>query len=73
MANRTRSIIDHVAVANHARTFGADPDYIPAFVRKNGKLVPALFTNGQLTVAIQRAEKNKEDAPVMTWWQRVFG
>lgn len=73
MANRTKSVIDESFVDNHDRRFGADGAYIPAFVRRNGKLVPALFTSGQISVAVQRAARNAEDAPAPTLWQRLFG
>jgi len=49
-------------VSNERRKFGSAVYYYPAFiVLENDQQIPALFTENQLKVAIERARKNEED------------
>lgn len=79
MGARTKSLIRNALVQNASRAFGAAPLYVPVMVeRPTGDLVPALFTQEQIAVAVLRATENPEDAPRPSWlretWDRVrFG
>ncbi len=75
--NRTKSYIRNVLVSNKGRAFGASPAYVPAMVEQAaGNLQPALFTQEQIAVAIERARANPEDAPRPSWvreqWERFW-
>jgi hypothetical protein len=50
--------------ANLRRKFGAALTYFPVEVtRLNGDVVPALFTDGAIREAVERARANPEDCP----------
>jgi hypothetical protein len=62
-------------IVNTDRHFGAQKDYYPIYIeQENGDLTPALFTQSQINVAINRASQNKEDVPKKnTFLSFIFG
>ena len=58
-------------VPNKDRRFGAAVEYYPAKIVTGRRERDALFTPGQISEAIARAESNREDIPRPTRWQRV--
>lgn len=68
---KTSAVIKEVEI-NDDRKFGAATIYFPALVRKNGTLVPALFTMDQLDDATARAQIQPEDAPKPTLLARIL-
>ena len=64
------------SVPNKDRRFGAATEYYPVRVLDDkGDEKPALFTNSQITVAIERAKRNLEDLPAdwdTTWYDFLF-
>jgi len=51
-------------VVNKNHKFGEVDAYFPAFVQdEDGNKKPALFTENQIEVAINRASRNMEDIP----------
>lgn len=60
-------------VPNRSRGFGEATSYTPALVELDGKKVPALFTDGQIEVAIERASRHPEDAPKAGFFGRLLG
>jgi len=57
-------------VFNSERRFGSAKEYYPALVEgSNGNKKPALFTEDQILLAMERAERNPEDIPKdQTFW-----
>ena len=56
-------------VENKDRKFGSATEYYPIYIkRRNGDLVPALFTLDQIQSAIDRATKNPEDIEEKATW-----
>lgn len=68
---KTSAVIKEVEI-NDDRKFGAATIYFPALVRRNGKLVPALFTMDQLDDATARAQVQPEDAPKPSFLARIL-
>ena len=61
-------------VENKDRKFGAQPYYFPAMMHDdNGDTIPALFTQDQIQVAIDRAGRNHEDFKTQTFFELIFG
>jgi len=61
-------------VENKDRKFGENPYYFPAMMHDiNGSQFPALFTNDQIQVAIDRATRNPEDIETKSFLERIFG
>jgi hypothetical protein len=55
-------ILTKEKVRNKNRLFGSTTDYFPVFIKlDDGKETPALFTENELKVAMERAAKNPED------------
>ncbi len=47
--------------------------YYPCIVYREGRKMPALFTENQLLSAIHRASRNPEDIPKkIPWWKKIF-
>ena len=68
------SLDEHVE--NKERKFGAAVTYYPVFViDEMGRKVPALFTQSQIDIAVQRAMFNTEDIPVAkkSFFESLFG
>ena len=59
-------------VENKDRRFGAALEYYPAKIVTGRRERDALFTPGQISEAIARAESNREDIPLPGFWQRVW-
>jgi|TARA_E500000318_G_scaffold22530_1_gene22949 hypothetical protein len=60
-------------VENKERKFGAAEEYFAVWVENTkGKEYPLLFTDRELRVAIDRAEKNPEDIPVKGFFTDLF-
>lgn len=52
------------SVPNKDRRFGSSNEYLPVRITdSHGEEKPALFTRGQIAVAIERAKRNLEDLP----------
>jgi len=68
-------IILSEAVENKDRRFGSNLQYLPAVIEyESGETASALFTEDQISVAIDRAGRNPEDIPEdKTFWQSLFG
>lgn len=62
-------------VQNTDRKFGSNNSYVYCdVVFEDGKVLPAMFTFSNLEIAIDRANKNKEDIPKQeSWWKKIFG
>lgn len=62
-------------VENTERKFGSNTKYVYAeVVFEDGQVLPAMFTMSNIEIAIDRANKNKEDIPKEeTWWTKYFG
>lgn len=59
-------------VKNKGKHSAAAETYFPCkIIRSDGKVDQALFTKGQLLVAINRAARNPEDMPEPTWLEKV--
>ncbi len=69
-----KSIIDmYEVVENKDPHHLANDFYYPCSIYKDGKKVPALFTERQLVDAIKRAARNPEDFPEkISWWRKIF-
>ena len=59
-------------VPNKDRRFGAALEYYPAKIVTGRRERDALFTPGQISEAIARAESNREDIPPPGFWQKVW-
>lgn len=68
-------LIKSEEVENLERRFGSAVSYYPCYVqRKNGTIVPALFTAQQIYEAVERAASNPEDIPERAGWiEKIFG
>ncbi len=74
MGTPTKSIIKYRFISNRDRKFGSGLGYVPALIQNEvGDFAPALFTKAQIDEAIQRARANPEDAPTLSWWQKLTG
>lgn len=57
----------------------ANPSYFPCYVqKKDDSKVPALFTQREIELAVDRAKKNMEDLgeaseEEISWVERIFG
>ena len=61
-------------VENKERTFGSNPVYYPARVTlEDGTEKNALFTEGDVIQAVQRADRNPEDVPGKSFWDYLLG
>ena len=64
-------------VDNKERKFGSVNQYYPVIViDSEGKLQPALFTENEINVAIERAQSNPEDVEKeekKSFWEIIFG
>jgi hypothetical protein len=62
-------------VDNKERKFGANPQYVCCeVVFEDGRTLPSMFTFSNIEIAIDRANKNKEDIPKHeSWWCKLFG
>lgn len=62
-------------VENKDRRFGSNKEYFPVIVRRfDGQEVPALFTDHDITAAIERAKVNPEDVPEdKSFWDILLG
>jgi len=70
-----KSYIDmNEKVENKGRHVAADSYYFPCYVHTAGGMdAPALFTEEQLKVALERAVKNSEDVPERAgWFSRMY-
>jgi len=73
------TIILNEEVVNLEKHQLANPSYFPCYVQKNDdSKVPALFTQREIEVAIDRARKNMEDLgeaseEELSWFERIFG
>lgn len=56
---------------NKKRKFGSSNLYHAVVLDVKGIPTPALFTPGQVEVAVRRAEEQPEDAPRLSWWQKI--
>lgn len=62
MADIKSTLIMNEMVENTERKFGSNEAYFPCYVETpEDVLVAALFTEDQIRIAIQRAERNTED------------
>jgi len=62
-----------ILVENKDKKFGAAHEYYAVWVQNTkGKEYPLLFTERELRVAIDRAEKNPEDIPVKGFLTDLF-
>ncbi len=60
-------------VENRDRRFGSQLEYYPTkIVIQPGEMTSALFTKHQIDEAIARAERNPEDMPGESFWQKLF-
>ncbi len=60
-------------VENKDRRFGSQLEYFPVMVAySGGETSPALFTKSQIEKAIARAERNPEDIPGESFWEKLF-
>ena len=60
------------STVNTQRKFGSDSHYHGCIViDSQGRRIPALFTDAQISVAVQRAKAQPEDAPqaARKWWR----
>jgi len=60
------------STVNTRRKFGSDSHYHGCIViDSQGRRIPALFTDAQISVAVQRAKAQPEDAPkaARKWWR----
>lgn len=66
-------------VENLERHRLANPTYFPSYVKmKDEQLMPALFTEREIMVAVERGKKNPEDigeqtVEEKTWLESIFG
>ena len=62
-------------VQNTERKFGSNGSYVYCDIEfEDGRILPAMFTFSNVEIAIDRANKNKEDIPKNeSWWKRIFG
>jgi len=62
-------------VENTERKFGSNVQYFCCDVEfEDGKILPAMFTASNIEIAIDRANKNKEDIPKQeSWYAKIFG
>jgi hypothetical protein len=71
------SVIDlNEEVENLERYRSANPSYFPCYVKLIDNTVsPALFTKHEISVALERANKNLEDLGPqdLSWFEQVFG
>lgn len=61
-----------IPVQNKNKKFGANLHYHAVHVCIEGKVVPLLLSHGELEIAKDRAERNMEDIPKLSWFQRLF-
>lgn len=63
------------SVENTAPKPAAAQRYFPVWVFDGHEYYPALFTQGQIAKACQRAASNPEDMPARkkSWFERLFG
>jgi len=62
-----------IAVNNKGKKFGANDQYYAIWVEDiNKKELCLLFTEHQLTIAKERANKNPEDIPKKGFWANLF-
>ena len=62
-----------ITVDNKDRKFGANEKYYALWIEDNKKHEQCLlFTQHQLTVAQERADKNIEDIPKKGFWSNLF-
>lgn len=61
-------------LTNKDRKAAAAAEYYPVRIKgENGEIKTALFTMNDLLDAVERADKNKEDIPEITFWEKLFG
>ena len=64
MSKCTGVIMLDEGVENTERKFGSSTHYYPVWCEDiRGDRTPAMFTLNELTLAVKRAKKNKEDIP----------
>lgn len=56
---------------NKKRKFGSTGLYHAVVIDVKGIPTPALFTPGQVDVAVKRAQEQPEDAPKLNWLQKL--
>ncbi len=69
------NIILSEGVKNKLHKFGETSKYFPCYIVEDDIRHPALFTEGQIKTAIERASNNVEDFDKrpMTFWEMLFG
>jgi hypothetical protein len=62
-------------VPNNERKFGSATAYYPCKVKmQDGTVKVALFTENEIKLCIERAERNPEDIPqANSIWEAIFG
>jgi len=62
-----------ILVENTEKKFGAADEYFAVWVQNTkGKEFPLMFTERELRIAIERAEKNPEDVPKKGFFTDLF-
>lgn len=59
-------------IPNTGRRFGSSKAYYPVMVNLFGTWEPALFTDAQVGDAVARARHQPEDAPRLSFWQKIW-
>ena len=65
--------IKFIVIENKNPHWKANANYIPMlFETKEGDQFNALFTENDIKRAVKRANKNPEDCPKQSFWDKIF-